>query len=75
MRMRRCQWLISGCPCHERNFVCGLSGIDTKPNDRDVFVKVRRLCAERGLDWDAMSEQAREDFIDESVHEDCACSH
>ena len=44
-------------------------------NDRDVFVKVRQLCAERGLDWDAMSEQAREDFIDEGVHEDCACSH
>ena len=37
--------------------------------------KVRQLCAERGLDWDAMSEQAREDFIDDIVHENCACSH
>lgn len=37
--------------------------------------KVRQLCEERGLDWDAMSEQAREDFIDDIVHEDCACSY
>lgn len=36
--------------------------------------KVRQLCAKRGLDWDAMSEQEREDFIDDIVHEDRACS-
>ena len=35
--------------------------------------KVRELCAKRGLDWDAMSEQEREDFIDDIVHEDRAC--
>ena len=32
--------------------------------------QVRRLSAERGLDWDAMSEEDRETFIDELVHED-----
>ena len=32
--------------------------------------QVRRLSAERGIDWDAMSEEDRETFIDELVHED-----
>ena len=32
--------------------------------------KVRELCAERGLDWDAMSEDERLYFIDDLVHED-----
>ena len=36
--------------------------------------KVRELCTKRGLDWDAMSEQEREDFIDDIVHEDRECN-
>lgn len=32
--------------------------------------KVRELCAERGLDWDAMAEDERLYFIDDIVHED-----
>ena len=32
--------------------------------------KVRELCAQRGLDWDAMTEDERLYFIDEIVHED-----
>ncbi len=32
--------------------------------------QLRRLCVERGLDWDAMSEDEREAFIDDMVHED-----
>lgn len=35
--------------------------------------QLRRLCAERGLDWNAMSEEDRETFIDELVHEDRQC--
>jgi hypothetical protein len=35
--------------------------------------QLRRLCAERGLDWDAMSEDEREAFIDDLVHEDRQC--
>ena len=31
--------------------------------------KVRQLCAERGLDWDAMTEDERLDFINDIVHE------
>ena len=32
--------------------------------------KVRKVCAARGLDWDAMTEEERIDFIDNLVHED-----
>ena len=32
--------------------------------------KVRKVCAARGLDWDAMTEEERIDFIDDLVHED-----
>ena len=36
--------------------------------------QLQRLCAERGQDWDAMSEEAREAFIDDLVHEDRPCA-
>ena len=36
--------------------------------------QVRQLCLSRGLNWDTMTEQEREDFIDDLVHEDRACS-
>jgi hypothetical protein len=32
--------------------------------------QLRRLCAERGLAWDTMSEEEREAFADDLVHED-----
>ena len=35
--------------------------------------QIRRLCAERGRNWDQMSEDEREVFIDELVHEDRPC--
>lgn len=35
--------------------------------------QIRRLCAERGRNWDKMSEDEREGFIDELVHEDRPC--
>lgn len=35
--------------------------------------QIRRVCAERGRDWDKMSEDEREAFIDDLVHEDRAC--
>jgi hypothetical protein len=35
--------------------------------------QLRRLCAERGLDWDAMNEEERETFIDDLIHEDRKC--
>ena len=36
--------------------------------------KVRKVCEERGLDWDAMTEEERIDFIDDLVHEDRECN-
>ena len=36
--------------------------------------QLRRLCSERGLTWDAMSEEDREAFIDDLIHEDRPCS-
>lgn len=36
--------------------------------------RVRQLATERGLNWDTMSEQEREAFIDDLVHEDRACA-
>ncbi|MBM3241628.1 hypothetical protein FJZ31_35570 [Candidatus Poribacteria bacterium] len=35
--------------------------------------QLRRLCAERGRDWDTMTEYEREAFIDDLVHEDRLC--
>jgi hypothetical protein len=35
--------------------------------------QLRRLRAERGRDWDKMSEEDREGFIDELLHQDRAC--
>jgi hypothetical protein len=32
--------------------------------------QMRRLCAERGLDWDSMSEEEREIFVDDLLHEE-----
>lgn len=36
--------------------------------------QVRQLCTSRGLNWDTMTEEEREDFIDDLVHEDRECS-
>lgn len=32
--------------------------------------QVRQLCASRGLNWDTMTDEEREDFIDDLVHDD-----
>jgi hypothetical protein len=35
--------------------------------------QLRRVCAKRGLTWDKMSEDEREAFIDDLIHEDRPC--
>ncbi len=35
--------------------------------------QLRRVSAERGLEWDKMSENQREDFIDDLLHDDRPC--
>ena len=32
--------------------------------------QLRQLCAERGLNWDTLSEEERENFIDDLLHEE-----
>jgi hypothetical protein len=36
--------------------------------------QLRRLSAARGLDWDALSADQREAFIDDLIHEDRTCA-
>ena len=40
---------------------------------REAERQLRRLCSERGLNWDKMAEDEREAFIDRLVHEDRPC--
>jgi hypothetical protein len=35
--------------------------------------QLRRICAERGLNWDKMSEEEKEALIDDLIHEDRPC--
>ena len=35
--------------------------------------QLRRVSAERGLEWNKMSEDQRQDFIDDLLHEDRPC--
>lgn len=50
-------------------------GAAARRDERMEFAQtqLRRVCAERGLDWDKMSEAERESFIDNLVHEDRPC--
>ena len=36
--------------------------------------RARQTAAQRGRDWDAMTEDEREAFIDELIHEDRSCT-
>ncbi len=36
---------------------------------RFAETQLRRLCAERGMDWDRLPEDAREEFVDRLLHE------
>ena len=36
--------------------------------------QLRRLCAARGLDWGMLSDDEREAFIDDLMHEDRTCA-
>ena len=35
--------------------------------------QLRQLCTDRGLDWDALPETERENFVDDLIHEDREC--
>ena len=53
--------------------------LNTLSTERDAWweetltqgeLQMRRLCAARGLDWHSMSEDEREAFVDDLLHED-----
>jgi len=63
-------------PERKREMLLALaSGPQARQGQRMQFAEeqLRRLCAERGLDWNVLTEQEREAFIDNVVHEDRPC--
>jgi len=48
------------------------SDAQTRREERMALAQtwLRALAAERGLDWDALSDEQREAFVDQLVHED-----
>ena len=49
-----------------------------EPGERDstmalAELQLRTICKERGLDWDAMNDNQRQEFVDDLVHEDRPC--
>lgn len=63
-------------PARKRDALLALAGDATaRREERIQFAEaqLRRLCAERGRDWDKLTEDDRELFIDELVHEDRSC--
>ena len=51
------------------------AGASQRREERIRFAEgqLRRVSAERGLVWDTMSEDQRQDFIDDLLHEDRPC--
>ena len=63
-------------PARKRDALLALaSDAAARREERMQFAEaqLRRLCAERGRDWDKLSDDGRELFIDELVHEDRPC--
>ena len=64
-------------PQSKRELLLALAGdVRSSRDARMAYAEeqLRRVCAEKGLDWDAMSEDERETFADELVHEDRSCA-
>jgi hypothetical protein len=51
------------------------AGAAQRRDERMTFAEgqLRRLAAERGLEWDKMVDDQRQDFIDDLLHEDRPC--
>lgn len=63
-------------PERKRTAILALAEADPAQRDERMQYaenQLRHVCAERGRDWDALSEDEREAFIDDLVHEDRAC--
>jgi hypothetical protein len=63
-------------PDKQRGALLALAeGAARRREERMQFAEaqLRHVAAERGLNWDAMSEEERETFVDELMHEDRRC--
>ena len=63
-------------PERQRAALLALAAGATQPRgERMKYAEgqLRRACAERGLDWDKMSDDQREAFVDDLIHEDRPC--
>lgn len=63
-------------PARQRAALLALAtGAAQRRDERMCYAEseLRRLCSERGLDWNAMSDEEREIFADDLVHEDREC--
>lgn len=51
------------------------AGAARRRDERMQFAEepLRRVSAERGLEWDKMSEDQREEFVNQLLHKDRAC--
>jgi predicted Fe-S protein YdhL (DUF1289 family) len=70
--------LVRQMPTEEKREILQLLAQNTPAErvKRQQFAEdqLRRLCADRGLNWDSMTEDEREAFIDDLVHEDRPCA-
>lgn len=65
--------LVRGLPAERKRAALLALAQDAEAGRKDRLrfgeAQLRRACAERGLDWDRLSEDERESFIDTLLHE------
>lgn len=66
--------LIKQLPVKEKRVIIETLASEQEPWWEETVAQgeqqLRRLCAERGRDWDLMNEEEREGFVDDLIHED-----
>ena len=65
--------LVRGLPAERKRVALLALAQDAQAGREDRLrlgeAQLRRVCAERGLDWDRMPEDERESFVDALLHE------
>jgi hypothetical protein len=65
--------LVRGLPAERKRAALLALAQDAQAGREDRLrfgeAQLRRACAERGLDWDRLSEDERESFVDRLLHE------
>ena len=63
-------------PERQRAALLALAAVATEGREERLSYaeeQLRRVCTERGLEWDKMSEDQREALVDDLMHEDRPC--